>query len=205
MRGAWDEKRVASFVEAYGYPWDPSEPYRRRMELIAQGLTPWSASILDVGCGIGHLYGQLHERARINYRGIDWSEDMVDLARSIYSEASWTVGDAYNLNDHVFPAIHVVAVSLLIHIVHEDLPKILKQLWSRTISKLQFTIPITQDLSRVDHQGDPEKFTVITHVSEGTLRDILAELKPTPKTIKLTAFPEGVFGYPDDYLVELRR
>jgi SAM-dependent methyltransferase len=60
-----------------------------------------SFSILDVGCGIGDLYGTMKEsgmidKFKLSYKGIDISKKMVDFASKKFPEVSFKVVDLIN-------------------------------------------------------------------------------------------------------------
>ena len=51
--------------------------------------------VLDVGCGVGDLYGYaLRQGLRVRYTGLDILPEMVAHARGRYPEARFEVGDA---------------------------------------------------------------------------------------------------------------
>lgn len=75
----------------------------RLLELVTR-LTPAGGTVIDLGCGTGHLLVEIHralgpERARCV--GIDASPTMIELAVQTHREAvpavQWRVGDAYAL------------------------------------------------------------------------------------------------------------
>jgi SAM-dependent methyltransferase len=52
------------------------------------------ASILDVGCGFGDLYGHLLKRGiKTDYTGIDIMPEFIDIAKSAYPDASFIAAD----------------------------------------------------------------------------------------------------------------
>ncbi len=77
---------------AVGYP-EPAGQQGRYMMLCEVGdLT--KASILDVGCGLGHLLDFLKQRGfEGDYLGIDLQEEMVARARKRHPEARFEVAD----------------------------------------------------------------------------------------------------------------
>ena len=56
---------------------------------------PLDGSVLDVGCGLGDLYGYLRDSGRVPaaYRGIDLSPSMVDSARGAFPGVDFAVED----------------------------------------------------------------------------------------------------------------
>jgi SAM-dependent methyltransferase len=96
MRALYDAR-----LERYGYApetlgWNKPK-HRLRYEVL---LAYWNlaaapgTSVLDVGCGFGDLFGYARERSlEIAYHGIDLNPKLVEVARSIYPEAEFSVAD----------------------------------------------------------------------------------------------------------------
>jgi len=112
-------------------------------------------TVLDVGCGIGHLAALLPCQG---YRGIDNSRDMVEAAKRFFPAMSFTLGDVYDLSGHE-AADTVYALYLLIHL--PDMEKPLNQLWGRTKKALIFNLPIHSTAS-ISYQNVKDK-TLIYH------------------------------------------
>jgi SAM-dependent methyltransferase len=76
--------------------WADEDSQRDRFRLIAE-VGPWDgASVADVGCGLGDLFGYLQEQGhRVRYHGLDLSRRMVAAARRKYShpDATFEVRD----------------------------------------------------------------------------------------------------------------
>lgn len=66
---------------------------RRRfaLEMLEERLRPGS-KVLDIGCGTGHLTGELMRRGYDAW-GVDFSEGMVQYAREHYDESRFQMGD----------------------------------------------------------------------------------------------------------------
>lgn len=204
MRDAWDKLRVENHILTYGPPTDPLPRYDARMKLIAQRVR--CPSVLDVACGVGHLYPLLQPRVRV-YKGVDSSVEMIKRAREYFPHAEFDIGDAYNLVDEDFYGT-VIAASLLIHIDRGDTEKILNELWAHAGRQLLFTMPIDKDITKLVTLGRkvPESSgtTLITHTTHKRLNDMLARLQPWD-IIKIP-FPKGAFGYGlHDFLIEVLR
>jgi trans-aconitate methyltransferase len=74
--------------------WSP-EGQRRRFEVLADIQDLQGLSVLDVGCGLGHLYDFLRGRlGGVDYFGLDLSPRMVEHARKRNPSASFAVYDA---------------------------------------------------------------------------------------------------------------
>jgi ubiquinone/menaquinone biosynthesis C-methylase UbiE len=67
--------------------------------------------ILDLGCGNGRLYKLLKDK-KIEYFGVDQSEKLIEIARSLYPEASFEVSDLFSLPfpDQFFDKVYSFAV-----------------------------------------------------------------------------------------------
>lgn len=204
MRDAWDKLRVDNHILTYGPPTDPLPRYALRMQLAAHLVR--YPSVLDVACGVGHLYPLLWPRMW-PYKGVDSSEPMIERAREYFPDGVFEVADAYDLSDQA-EYDTVIATSLLIHIDRTDTGKILNELWAHARKQLIFTMPIDKDFTKVVTLGRkvPESSgqTLITHTTHARLDKILSRLQP--ERIGLAPFPKGAFGYGlNDYLIEVLR
>ena len=56
-----------------------------------------SPSILDLGCGNGHLYEFLNSHKEIKYTGVDFSKPLIEAARNNYYDANFVIADINNL------------------------------------------------------------------------------------------------------------
>ncbi len=67
--------------------------YRVMLELAPPSTTP--SSLLDFGCGLGHLYDHLVRSGRtdLDYRGLDVSSAFVDAARRRHPQVRFDVAD----------------------------------------------------------------------------------------------------------------
>ena len=193
MKHAWDKKRVENHIATYGAPDNPNPRYKRRMIFASELII--GDSVLDVACGVGHLYHVLSPIIG-HYKGIDSSKDMIRVAEEYASNGLFAVGDAYDLSEEGMYDT-VIAMSLLIHIEREDLSHILKEMWKHTRKTLIFTIPVDNDFSKTVELKrkilGSSGTTLITHVSENTLDGLLNNLKT--RSIVKHPFPEGCFGY----------
>lgn len=129
----WHERRVANLSKSWG---NPNECAKGKIP--KKGRTHWGliekatslvegGSVLDVGCGLGHLFSLLRDT---DYLGIDTSEPMIRRAREYFpaDRCKFQIGDAYDLSS--LPEFDtVVAIGLIIHLPNPE--KLLRQLWSR--------------------------------------------------------------------------
>lgn len=204
MKDAWDKKRVENHIATYGTPDNPNPRYKRRMLFSSERVA--GDSVLDVACGVGHLFHVLTPRVS-NYKGIDSSKEMIRVAREYAPDGLFVVGDAYDLSEEELYDT-VISMSLLIHIEQKDLQHIIEQIWTHTRKALIFTIPIDKDFSKTVELSrkitGASGTTLITHVSENTLNNLLNKLKNG--VVEKIPFPEGCFGYGlNDYLIRILR
>jgi SAM-dependent methyltransferase len=74
--------------------WGSSQAQQQRFRVLLEVGEVGHASILDVGCGVGHIVEQLAARQfRGRYLGIDVLEEMVASARERYPEWRFEAGD----------------------------------------------------------------------------------------------------------------
>lgn len=74
--------------------WGSIESQRARFRVLTQVGKLNGSSLLDVGCGMGDLYGWLkEENIRTNYRGIDITPEMVAMAKKRFPGVDFSVGD----------------------------------------------------------------------------------------------------------------
>lgn len=80
-----------------------SQPVRfsALLDIISYTEKKENLSILDVGCGIGHLYGflqdmKLIDMLKISYRGIDISQKMIDFAKKKFPKVTFEMVDLIN-------------------------------------------------------------------------------------------------------------
>lgn len=130
----WDRKRVKHYIKHYGKPVKAKGKHEVRMKLAASLIE--GDSILDVGCGVGHLYPYVRH---LDYLGVDNSIPMLEQARKSHPNARFMKADIYNLS--ATPEMDtVVCQSLLIHLPDTDEP--IRQLWSRTRKRLVISTPL---------------------------------------------------------------
>lgn len=87
------------------------ESHARRLRVLAGIVPHWHATVLDVGCGVGHLidYGMMIEKA--GYRGIDILPEMIAAARLRHPSWRFEVGDITK-PDEKWQADYVLASGL---------------------------------------------------------------------------------------------
>ena len=78
--------------------WGDDASQHSRFEILAQ-VAPKLGSVVDVGCGLGHLYEHLRAREPdLRYTGLDFVPEFIDAARATFHEtnAEFQVFDVFN-------------------------------------------------------------------------------------------------------------
>ncbi len=86
---------------------------------LAQSI-PNGARILDVGCGNGRLL-DLFQNKKINYLGVDNSEELIKIARLNYPTHKFITGDLLNLETISGHFDYIFCVAVLPHIPGQKL------------------------------------------------------------------------------------
>jgi len=134
MEFSWQKNRSAheeyytQSLEAHGNShkavgWGSQESQKTRFRVLAEIGLSRGASILDVGCGLGDLYGYLAERfdGAPNYVGIDITPAMIKAARAKYPHGTFILGDILNPENVITSADFVFASGIfaLLDLGHE--------------------------------------------------------------------------------------
>jgi SAM-dependent methyltransferase len=105
MADPWqsDDRRTVEIytelVQKYGddvraLNWGSKRSQELRFRVLSEVGDLAGASVLDVGCGTGDFYGWLRKTGwQGRYAGIDITPGMIDVARSRFPDAEFTVGD----------------------------------------------------------------------------------------------------------------
>lgn len=192
----WNEKgRARHYIYTYGPPNNPKPRYKLRMQSAAKLII--GNSVLDVGCGIGHLYPHIKNKVKV-YRGIDGSLEMLRLAKKHNPNIDMHVGDAYDLSKEGLYDT-VIALSLLIHVPFKDVSKVIKELWSHCKKALVFSIALKSPEG--SKMVEKPYLTIITYLSLTTLKSIVHELDA--KVVRKIPVGKGAFGYGlGDYFIQ---
>ena len=78
--------------------WSNRDIQERRFQVLLEIGIPTGASVLDVGCGFGDLFGYL-QRQKIDtrYTGIDLSAELIATGAEHYPQANFFCGDLFDL------------------------------------------------------------------------------------------------------------
>ncbi len=138
----WDKKKVRGMAKGWKDPVklidDPKAEERDRHWRLIKGIYSLieGSSVLDVACGMGHLYALCGEKC--DYLGIDSSEYMIQQAKEFFPQdaGKFQVGTAYDLSGYpIFDT--VVASGLILHL--PDPVPVLRELWSHSQLSLVFS------------------------------------------------------------------
>jgi len=129
-------------------------------------------SVLDVGCGAGHLLPWIKDKINF-YVGVDSSEEMLRKAREFFPEVKFVKGDVYDLNRFaLFDS--VVAVSLLIHL--PDVEKAIREMWKHTRKELVFSVQL-HDVSRQKRIPYKNGYLIINWHTETEILNYITKLQ----------------------------
>lgn len=151
MKMPWEcwkhPKYKRQYLKQWGKPnnvltWSTGALYRftRTVDLLM------GDSVLDVGCGTGHLYHLVKDK--MTYIGIDNTPSQIEIAKEFFPDGNFIVADLYDMPE--LPMCDsVVSLSVLLHL--PDLP--LTNLWKFTKKCLIFNMFIgpEEKVVKVDH------------------------------------------------------
>ncbi len=79
--------------------WESKQAHNMRFEVLADNVDIEGKSILDVGCGLGNLYGFLKNKGyTFRYVGVDILEAMVERARCKFKDVDFRCLDIFKGN-----------------------------------------------------------------------------------------------------------
>tara|TARA_B110000305_G_C19330354_1_gene583648 strand:+ start:497 stop:1105 length:609 start_codon:yes stop_codon:yes gene_type:complete len=82
--------------------WGSENSQRIRFEILTKCMSPTQSTIkiLDVGSGLGHLYGYLLEKGfEIDYTGLEINKEFVEQSKKTYPHAKFILGDINQLEE----------------------------------------------------------------------------------------------------------
>lgn len=92
----WSQERIDSIwrVKAESKSWRKDRAY----SIIAEKCREYGRSVIDIGCGGGIQYAALREIApHVSYIGVDITPKMLSIARHLFPDVQFVLGDAANL------------------------------------------------------------------------------------------------------------
>jgi len=130
-------------------------------------------SVLDVGCGMGHLYPWIKDNIDV-YVGVDTSEVMLEKARQFNVGVKFQYGDVYDLSEFgTFDT--VISISLLIHL--PNIEKAIGEMWKHVDRALIFSFSAGKKHS-LEKNAHPwgKGYLIIRHDPISAIYDIVKEL-----------------------------
>ncbi len=113
-------------VETYNKIYETDQEYKKHYthsryypiwEFLA-GFINKDDLILEIGCGTGQFAHMLKDLGITNYRGFDFSEKAVEVAKQ-NCDQSFFVGDAYKEESYQYPFNTLVATEVLEHLLRD--------------------------------------------------------------------------------------
>lgn len=117
-----DKKKIQNYyiscLSAFGnnspssLSWSSKQAQEIRFKILCEVGDLNDKSVLDVGCGIGDLYGYLKDnKIKVNYLGIDLVPELIKAARGKYPPAKFGAKDIFSFSDNSFD--YVIASGIL--------------------------------------------------------------------------------------------
>jgi SAM-dependent methyltransferase len=125
---AWDLREVVGYYESLRNK--PEDLYESERVLLFPLLRE-AKSVLDIGCAAGGMYNIIRQiNPRIQYTGVDVSENMVKMAKQLFPEGDFqlTHGGPFNFSEGSFDL--VMALGVLNHI--PEYCRVMKDAWRVT-------------------------------------------------------------------------
>jgi SAM-dependent methyltransferase len=107
-------RKYGSDVRSLG--WSSRESQARRFAVFAEIGNLKGASVLDVGCGLGDLYGWMRKkRLDVRYTGIDVTPGMVKLARQQFPAVQFRVQELLDVSLRIAKHDYVLSSGIFTH------------------------------------------------------------------------------------------
>ena len=91
------EPRISPYRAGYDIlDWASPESQQARFHVLVENVPPAGKSLLDVGCGLGDLWGFLKDRKiAVDYTGVDLVTKMVEAARQRHPDGRFVCADIF--------------------------------------------------------------------------------------------------------------
>lgn len=99
-------KNLSLYTDFRALGWESEESQYKRFEVLIKNVEIKNKSLLDVGCGLGDLYGLLSAlKLPVNYLGIDILPDMITKAKHKYPKGLFIYEDIFSkqMSTNIFP------------------------------------------------------------------------------------------------------
>src|SRR4051812_31037801 len=169
MANLYDGKMAAIYDAMYQTFVDYDEEYTFYNNLIQENK---GSSILEIGSGTGNLAKRFNQNNQ-NYQGLDYSDDMIAIARQRNKDCSFTQGDMRNFKlNTLFDAILITGRSTSYLITNDDMNMTFDSLYKNLnddgiiifdfIDANRF-IPFTKENPIITHEA---KFENVNYIRE---------------------------------------
>ncbi|HVQ74693.1 MAG TPA: class I SAM-dependent methyltransferase [Candidatus Binatia bacterium] len=181
-RQPWDSSGVAASIESYWRAEAHEQLHREGLaDLVCHCLPAASATILEVGCGSGLIYGGLGAIPRLSarYVGVDSSIKMLAIARRSYPGARFVAADGYRLPFGERAVDVTLCFEVLGHL--PEVEPFLAELARVTRQIVLFTIWPSEGPDVLEgHEEVEGVFFPHRAYSDNYIRRVLARLSPGP-------------------------
>ena len=186
----WD----AELVDALKHSWTKdSNEYHWQLINKANGLIEGD-SVLDIGCGLGHLYALLKNK-HIKYMGIDTSKEMIKAVQNYYQDKKelFQYGDIFDLSQYLsFDT--VIAVGVFVHLPIDEVIDALNQMWNNARICIVFSVNLGERRIIRKHERKKGKYLIERTDTEAFWLDIIDTLEDVAKVEKIPFSDHPIFS-----------
>ena len=160
---------------------------RMRFEQTVASIPENAASVIDIGCGPGHYSFALAEKGVQHILGIDFSEEMVAIARSRLSGhplAAHMQFDIADIND--FQPTQTYEYSIMMGFLEYfgNADEVLKKVISFTTQKVFASFPADGGVLAIQRKIRYKRRCALYMYTEADLRNLLAQVTDKPYSIE---------------------